>query len=52
MGFFIMLLSFIVGIFFIALGFIRKKDNKNLSIPIIFIGLILVIFAIWLGLPK
>lgn len=52
MGFFVMLLSFILGIYLIVLGSMRKRFNKNLNLLIVVLGIILTIFAIWLGLPK
>lgn len=49
-----MMLSAIIGIFLIALGFSRIKNIKNRfwNIVAISIGIVLVIFAIWLGFPK
>lgn len=54
MGFIVMVLSAIIGIFLIALGFshIKTKKCRFLNTTIILIGIILVCFAIWLGLPK
>ena len=49
-----MLLSAIIGIFLIILGFyyIKNKKNSLWNMFAILIGIILVFFAIWLGLPK
>lgn len=54
MGFFAMIFSMIIGIFLIVLGISRMKNKKSRlwNIVAITIGLVLVLFAIWLGLPK
>lgn len=54
MGFFAMVLSAIIGVFLIALGFSRIKNKKTKfgNVAAIFIGVVLVIFTIWLGFPK
>lgn len=54
MGFFAMVFSMIIGVFLIALGISRKKIKKSIipNIVMIVIGIVLVLFAIWLGLPK
>lgn len=54
MGFFAMLFSMILGVFLIALGTSRMKNKKSRlwMIVVIAIGIVLVLFAIWLGLPK
>lgn len=54
MGFIVMVLSAIIGIFLIALGFFSIKNKKNglWNIIAISIGIVLVLFAIWLGFPK
>lgn len=54
MGFIVMVLSAIIGIFLIALGFsgIKNKKSKLWNIITISIGIVLVLLAIWLGLPK
>ncbi len=54
MGFIIMVLSAIIGIFLIALGIsgIKNKKNKLWNIIAVLIGMLLVCFAIWLGFPK
>jgi len=51
MGFVVMVLSFIVGVFFVVIGMRRSaKDWRN----ILWLGLgaILVAIAVWLGWPK
>lgn len=54
MGFFAMVFSAIVGIFLIVLGCSRIKNKKSKlgNAAIILIGVVLVLFAIWLGFPK
>lgn len=54
MGFFAMVFSMIIGVFLIALGISHKKSKKSSlwNIVVIVIGIVLVLFAIWLGLPK
>ena len=54
MGFFAMLGSFFLGIFLIVFGFTRKGSQNNgwLKGSSILIGIGLVSFAVWLGLPK
>ncbi len=54
MGFIVMVLSAIIGIFLVALGFsgIKSKKNRLWNIVAISIGIALILFAIWLGLPK
>lgn len=51
MGFFVMVLSFLLGIFFVVLGITNKK-GKARKILFTIIGIVLVLFAIYLGLPK
>lgn len=51
MGFWIMLFSAIIGIYLIYLGYSRKKQN-TLHKPYLLLGIVLVIFAVYLGLPK
>ena len=51
MGFFAMVASMLLGIFFIALGIFRKK-NKGWSISLIALGIVFVIISVYLGLPK
>lgn len=54
MGFIVMVLSAIIGIFLTALGFSRIKNKKSRlwNIVATSIGIVFVLFAIWLGLPK
>lgn len=54
MGFFVMLFSLILGIFLIALGFSRIKSKKNKlgNIVVLAAGIVFVLVAVWLGLPK
>ncbi|MBZ4666730.1 hypothetical protein [Mahella sp.] len=54
MGFFVMIFSMIIGVFLIALGISLKKSKKSSfwNIVVSVIGIVLVLFAIWLGLPK
>lgn len=51
MGFFAMILSLILGIFFVTLGIFNKK-GKLQKIFFSTIGIVLVLFAIYLALPK
>lgn len=53
MGFIVMVLSAIIGIFLIAIGFLVLKIKSRLwNIVAISIGIVLVLFAVWLGFPK
>jgi len=51
MGFFGMIASMIMGVFFIAFGISRRK-RKVWPIILIALGIVLVLFAIYLGFPK
>lgn len=51
MGFFAMVASMVLGIFFIAVGISRRK-HKGWPIILIALGVVLVLFAIYLGFPK
>ncbi len=51
MGFFIMIISMLLGIFFITSGIIGKKSNLW-HIILIALGIVLVLFALYLGFPK
>lgn len=51
MGFYVMIFSMLIGIFLIALGIIRRKRNSWYKI-LIAVGVLLVLFAIYLGFPK
>lgn len=54
MGFIVMVLSAIVGIALITTGALHIKNQRNRiwNIIAIALGVVLVLFAIWLGLPK
>lgn len=55
MGFMVMVLSMILGITFSILGISNlKKRNFNtiFNVIILAIGVICIIFSIWLGFPK
>ena len=54
MGFIVMVLSLIIGIVLIAWGvsYIKKQKNRIWNIFAILMGIVLVLFAIWLGFPK
>lgn len=51
MGFIIMILSLILGIVLTFVGISRRKENFIYK-AVIVIGIVLVIFAIYLALPK
>ncbi|WP_279080587.1 DUF6095 family protein [Lactobacillus apis] len=51
MGFYVMIFSMLIGIFLIALGIIRRKRNSWYKI-LIAVGVLLALFAIYLGFPK
>lgn len=51
MGFFAMVGSMLLGIFCIVLGIHNRKKHR-LNIVLISLGIILVLFAIYLGFPK
>lgn len=51
MGFIVMIVSMLLGIFFIALGISRRK-HKCWPIILIALGLAFVLVAVYLGLPK
>ena len=51
MGFFAMITSVLLGILCVAVG-IRNRKKHHLNILLILVGIVLVIFAIYLGLPK
>ncbi len=54
MGFFAMILSFFAGLLLIVFGFYDRKsqNRKILNRFSIIVGICLVLFAVWLGLPK
>ena len=51
MGFFAMIASMLLGIFFIVIGLSRRK-HKGWSIILITLGIVFVLIAVYLGLPK
>ncbi len=51
MGFLGMIASMLLGVFFIAFGISRRK-HKGWPIILIALGIVLVLFAIYLGFPK
>lgn len=51
MGFFVMVASLLLGIFFIAIGISRKKQ-KGWPIILIALGIVFVLLAVYLGWPK
>ncbi|MBP0987233.1 MAG: hypothetical protein J6S92_03035 [Oscillospiraceae bacterium] len=54
MGFYVMILSFILGMIFLLVGFSRKRQwqSKLLNGITKLSGIGLVLFAVWLGFPK
>ena len=51
MGFFAMIASMLLGIFFIVLGISRRKQN-GWPIILIVLGTVFVLIAVYLGWPK
>ena len=51
MGFFAMIASMLLGIFFIVIGLSRRK-HKGWSIILITFGVVFVLIAVYLGFPK
>lgn len=51
MGFYIMIMSFILGIFFAILGVSRRKRNFLYKFFIV-LGIILILFAVYLARPH
>lgn len=51
MGFFAMIISMLLGIFSIGFGIYRRKSNRW-HIILIALGIVFILFAIYLGLPK
>lgn len=51
MGFFGMIASMLLGVFFVAFGISRRKQ-KVWPILLIALGIVLVLFAVYLGWPK
>ena len=54
MGFYLMIGSMLLGLFALKIGFSHLKEKKVTlsSILASCLGTVLVLFAIWLGLPK
>lgn len=54
MGFIVMILSAIIGIFLIIMGGtrIKNKQGRLRNAVSLLSGIVLVFLAIWLGLPK
>ena len=51
MGFFAMIASMLLGIFFIVIGISRRKQ-KGWLIILIALGMVFVLIAVYLGWPK
>ena len=51
MCFWVMIFSALVGIILTILGISKQKENKTWIISSI-IGVVLILYAIWLGFPK
>ena len=51
MGFFAMVASMLLGVLFVAIGISRRKQ-KGWPIILIALGIVFVIFAVYLGFPK
>lgn len=51
MGFFAMVASMLLGVFFIAIGISRRK-HKGWPIILIALGIVFVLIAVYLGFPK
>lgn len=51
MGFFGMIASLLLGVFFIAFGISRRKQ-KGWPIILIALGIVFVLIAVYLGWPK
>ncbi len=51
MGFFVMLASMLLGVFFIVVG-ISQRKHKGWPVILFALGAVLVLFAIYLGWPK
>jgi len=52
MGFWIMILSFILGIGSLYYGGVKKKGTSTTNKATIFLGIILIIGSVYLALPK
>ena len=51
MGFILMVISMLLGIFSICIGIFRR-EHKRWHIILIVLGIIFIMFAIYLGLPR
>jgi vacuolar-type H+-ATPase subunit I/STV1 len=51
MGFFAMVLSFLLGIFFTVIGVVRRKQNVIYKLFIV-LGIALLIVAVYLARPQ
>ena len=51
MGFFAMIASMLLGIFFIVIG-LSRRQHKGWSIILITLGIVFVLIAVYLGFPK
>lgn len=51
MGFFLMIISILLAIFFISIGIFRK-EHKRWNIILIVLGIVFILIAIYLGLPR
>ncbi|MCI6709038.1 MULTISPECIES: hypothetical protein [Clostridia] len=51
MGFFAMIASLLLGIFFVIMGISRRKQ-KGWPIILIVLGIVFVLIAVYLGWPK
>ena len=54
MGFYVMVVSMLLGLLALKIGFsqFKKKKDKFLSILTSLAGIALVLVAVWLGWPK
>lgn len=51
MGLLIMIISMLLGIFFIAIGIFRREHKRWHTILIV-LGIVFVLIAVYLGFPK
>lgn len=51
MGFYVMIAAFILGIYLLYYGLIKKKENQYKHMAVI-VGILSVAFAVYLGWPK
>ena len=50
-GFFVMILAAILGVSLIILGISNKKNEDKWKMYVV-LGVLFIVFAIWLGWPK